>query len=106
MRYRSGVGALALVAATGNRRKWSGTRTSGHGVYLSGTANGPIPPNSRFNVPIVESFFTGVSGQRYGAVVESVGAQPARIVVERATYWDAQGRIWAAGSAALATKLQ
>jgi hypothetical protein len=39
-------------------------------------------------------------------VVESLGATPAEIVVERALYWNANGVAWAAGTNALATKLQ
>jgi len=46
------------------------------------------------------------AGTRFGAVVESLGATPAQIVVERAMYWNASGVIWAAGSNLLATKLQ
>jgi hypothetical protein len=64
-----------------------------------------IPGRSRFNVP-VGVFFPQAVGRRFGAVVESVGTSPARIVVERAMYWDAPGQPWAAGTNALATKLQ
>ena len=39
-------------------------------------------------------------------LVESIGATPAQIVVERAMYSDAGGVRWAAGTNALATKLQ
>ncbi len=46
------------------------------------------------------------SGTRFGAIVESLGTTPAQIVVERAMYWDAPGQPWAAGTNALATKLQ
>jgi hypothetical protein len=45
-------------------------------------------------------------GTRFSAVVESLGVTPARIVVERAMYWNAAGQFWAAGSDLLATKLQ
>ena len=61
--------------------------------------------NSRFNVP-VGSDFSLPSGTRFGAVVESLGATPARIAVERAMYWNAGGQLWAAGSNLLATRLQ
>jgi hypothetical protein len=64
-----------------------------------------IPANSRFNVP-VGGFFSQAAGKRFGAIVESVGTTPAQIVVERAMYWDAAGQHWAAGTNALATKLQ
>jgi hypothetical protein len=50
--------------------------------------------------------FPTSANRRYGAVVESLGATPAQIVVERAQYWDANGVSWAAGTNALATKLQ
>jgi len=64
-----------------------------------------VTGNSRFNVP-VGSDFALPAGTRFGAVVESLGATPARIVVERAMYWNAAGVIWAAGSNLLATRLQ
>ena len=63
-----------------------------------------IPANSRFNVP-VGGFFPEAAGRRFGALVESLGASPAPIVVERAVYWDAGGQQWAAGTSALATRL-
>ena len=64
-----------------------------------------IPAKSRFNVP-VGGFFPQAAGKRFGAIVESLGTTPAEIVVERAMYWDAAGVRWAAGTNALATKLQ
>ncbi|WP_239490219.1 hypothetical protein [Luteitalea sp. TBR-22] len=64
-----------------------------------------LPARSRFNVP-VGGFFPEAAGRRFGAIVESLGATPARIVVERAMYWDAPGQPWAAGTNALATRLQ
>jgi hypothetical protein len=64
-----------------------------------------IPAQSRFNVP-VGGFFAQAAGKRFGAIVESLGETPAQIVVERAMYWDAAGQQWAAGTNALATKLQ
>ena len=39
-------------------------------------------------------------------IVESVGGAPVQIVVERAMYSNAGGVRWAAGTNALATKLQ
>jgi hypothetical protein len=39
-------------------------------------------------------------------MVESLGATPAQIVVERAMYMNAGGVVWAAGTNALGTKLQ
>jgi Tol biopolymer transport system component len=64
-----------------------------------------VTANSRFNVP-VGSDFALAPGTRFGAIVESLGTTPARIVVERAMYWNAAGVIWGAGSNLLATRLQ
>jgi hypothetical protein len=50
--------------------------------------------------------FPEALGKRFGALVESLGTTPAQIVVERAMYWDAAGQRRAAGSNALATRLQ
>jgi hypothetical protein len=63
-----------------------------------------VPAMSRFNVP-VGTFFPQAAGRRFGAVIESVGATAAPIVVERAMYWDAAGLSWAAGTNAIATRL-
>ena len=65
-----------------------------------------LPPKSRINVSVDVATFPTSANRRYGAVVESLGATPAQIVVERAQYWDANGVSWAAGTNALATKLQ
>jgi hypothetical protein len=64
-----------------------------------------LPPNSRTNVPVTADFGATVQDQRFGAIVESTGGNPAQIVVERAMYWNAGGVRWAAGTNALATKL-
>ena len=61
-------------------------------------------PRSRTNVSVSVEF-PAAAGRRFGAVVESLGAAPAQIVVERAMYWDALGQTWAAGTNALATRL-
>ena len=62
--------------------------------------------NSRTNAQIGADF-PEAAGKRFGAVIESLGATPAQIVVERATYSnDANGTIWAAGSNSLASKIQ
>jgi hypothetical protein len=53
--------------------------------------------------------FGGVAGgRRFGAVFESlpVGGVTASVVVERATYWDANGVWWAAGTNAVGTRLR
>jgi hypothetical protein len=65
----------------------------------------PLQPNSRTNVN-VEAEFPVSSNRRYGAVIDSLGATPPQLVVERAMYSNAGGVVWAAGTNALATKLQ
>lgn len=64
-----------------------------------------LPANSRTNVPVALDF-PQAAGRRFGAIVESTGGTPAQIVVERAMYSNAGGVTWAAGTNALATKLQ
>lgn len=66
----------------------------------------PLAPSSRTNVAISPDFGPAVDGKRFGSVVESTGATPAQIVVERAMYWDAGDVPLAAGTNALATKLK
>ncbi len=63
-----------------------------------------LPASSRTNVS-VDFEFAAAAGRRYGALIESQGATPAQLVVERAMYANANGIIWAAGTNALATKL-
>jgi len=70
----------------------------------------PVVAKSRFTVP-VGAFFPEAMGARYGVMVESLGALPAQIVVERAMYSDAvdaQGHHtpWAAGTDALGTRIR
>jgi uncharacterized repeat protein (TIGR01451 family) len=64
-----------------------------------------LPANSRTNVNVQVEFPT-TDGRRYGAVIDSLGGTPAALVVERAMYSNAGGVVWAAGTNALATKLQ
>jgi glucose/arabinose dehydrogenase len=67
-----------------------------------------LQPDSRTNVPIdgTPEFASAIPG-RYGVLVESLGATPAQIVVERASYSnDAAGTVWAAGGTTLGTRLQ
>jgi hypothetical protein len=61
-------------------------------------------PRSRTNVP-VSTQFPVAAGRRFGAIIESLGATPAQIVVERAMYTSPGGVTWAAGANALATPL-
>jgi len=65
----------------------------------------PLPANSRTNVPVIEAWFPGITGKRFGALIDSLGDTPAQIVVERAMYSNANGVHWAAGSNATATRL-
>jgi len=60
--------------------------------------------SSRFNVDVGAQFPEAV-GRRFGTIVESVGAMPAPIVVERAMYSNAGGVVWAAGTNVVATRL-
>lgn len=63
-----------------------------------------IGGQSRFNVdPRAE--FPDATDRRFAVLVESLGGTPVQLVVERAMYWDAAGQRWAAGTAALATRL-
>ena len=64
-----------------------------------------LDPTSRTNVDVAAAF-PEAAGRVFGAVVESVGPSPAQIVVERAVYYNAGGVTWAAGTNALATRLQ
>lgn len=64
-----------------------------------------LAPSSRFNVA-VGAEFPAAAGRRFGTIVESIGATPAQIVVERALYGNENGVVWTLGSNALATRLQ
>ncbi len=64
-----------------------------------------LSANSRTNVN-VEAEFPASANRRYGAVIDSLGGTPAQLVVERAMYSNSGGVVWAAGTNALATKLQ
>jgi hypothetical protein len=64
-----------------------------------------VAASSRFNVSVKDEFPETI-GRRFGAIVESLGGVPAQLVVERAMYSDAGGVHWAAGTDALATRLQ
>lgn len=68
-----------------------------------------LPPSSRTNVNMPADFpaqFPAGANRRFGLLIESVGATPAEIVVERATYANASGVTWAAGTNALGTRLR
>jgi hypothetical protein len=63
------------------------------------------PANSRVTVPM-DGPFEAAMGKRFSTLVESLGATPAQIVIERAMYSDSRGDSWGAGSNAVGTKLQ
>jgi hypothetical protein len=63
-----------------------------------------LPAQSRVSVPLSQ-FAPGLRDQRFSVVVESLGASPAPIVVERAMYDSPGGVTWAAGTAVVATRL-
>jgi M6 family metalloprotease-like protein len=63
-----------------------------------------VAPQSRFNVWVREEF-PQARGRRFGAIVQSLGAAPAQLVVERAMYGNALGVQWAAGTNALGVRL-
>ncbi|MDR7420171.1 MAG: VCBS repeat-containing protein [Armatimonadota bacterium] len=62
-----------------------------------------ILPSSRFNLPIGH-YFTEARNARFSVFIESVGIDPAWLVVEVATYADGV-RFWSAGTAAAALPL-
>jgi hypothetical protein len=64
-----------------------------------------VSGRSRFNVDVRDQFPAAVN-RRFGALVESQGSAPVHLVVERSMYWNASGQFWAAGTNALATRLQ
>ncbi len=75
--------------------------------YEDGTVEDKVvslAAGSRTNVAIA-SEFPRAAGRRFGAVVEALGDTP-QIAVERAMYSNAGGVAWAAGTNAVATKLQ
>ncbi len=64
-----------------------------------------IGARTRMNIAPFDDF-PATRGKRFGMVVESIGGAPVQIVVERAMYSNANGVHWAAGTNALATRLQ
>ena len=72
-----------------------------------GTATKSIPLTalSRVNVQVTIDFPQAL-GRRFAATIESVGNNPADLVVERAMYSNSGGVMWSAGTNAVATKIQ
>jgi hypothetical protein len=67
------------------------------------TKNFTLNANSRTNVRVQAEFPNAIGKGGYGTIIQSNGVP---IVVERAMYTNANGQTWAAGTDALATKLQ
>ncbi|BCS33745.1 hypothetical protein TBR22_A29720 [Luteitalea sp. TBR-22] len=65
----------------------------------------PVAARSRFGISVRDEF-PGAIGKRFGALIESLGARPAPIVVERAMYADGGGEHWASGTNLVATRLR
>jgi hypothetical protein len=63
-----------------------------------------LTPNSRFNVN-VGALFPETEGRRFGTLVESLGADPAELVVEWSIYGTPGTRPWELGANALAMNL-
>ena len=99
-----GASTYILVANTGTAA--ASVRVT---IYVEGGASAvrtfTVPASSRFNVDVATVFGSTVANARMGALIESLGASPAPIVVERAMYTNAGGRVWAAGTNALATRI-
>jgi hypothetical protein len=101
----AGASTYILVANTGTTA--ASIRVT---IYLEGGGTQvrtySVAPQSRFNVDVATAFGSAVANTRMGALVESLGAAPAPLVVERAMYTNAGGRVWAAGTNALATRIR
>jgi hypothetical protein len=101
----AGASTYILIANTG-----SATASIRVTIYLEGggtqVRSYTVAPHSRFNVDVASAFGSAVTNTRMGALVESLGTSPAPIVVERAMYTNAGGRVWAAGTNALATRIR
>jgi len=70
-----------------------------------------LAPHSRTSVPVSfpvtgGGFGSPVENRRFGALIKSRGPAPAQIVVERAMYTSPGGAVWAAGTNAVATRLE
>ncbi len=101
----AGAATYLLVANTGSAA--ASVRVT---VFVEGGATEEriftVAAGSRFNVDVAAAFGAAVADRRFGALVESLGSAPAPIVVERAMYTNAGGRLWAAGTDALGTRLR
>lgn len=96
---RTGAGA-SMYVLIGNPTATAGTaRVTLTAGWASTTREYALAPTSRVNVSL-DADFPSPPASRFSISVES----DTNIVVERATYWDADGEFWAAGTAALAVE--
>jgi VCBS repeat protein len=63
-----------------------------------------VAANSRFNVDVA-SMFPASAERRFGTLVESLGADPAELVVEWSLYGSPGARLWELGASALGMNL-
>jgi hypothetical protein len=64
---------------------------------VSASKDFPVPAEQRVNLP-VSLGFPEANGRRFAAIVESVGASPAALVVERSFYESPGGVTWRSGA--------
>ena len=64
----------------------------------------PIGAQRRVTID-TRALFPISSGRRFGGLVEALGSTPPALVVERVTYWNAEGVFWSGGTGALASPL-
>jgi hypothetical protein len=70
------------------------------------TAQTVVPVGAQRRVTIdTRAMFPASAGRRFGAVVETSGTVPPALVVERVTYWNAEGVFWGGGTGAMASPL-
>jgi hypothetical protein len=62
----------------------------------------PVGPQRRVTID-TRVLFPICDGRRFGAVVEAIGDSPPALVVERVTYWNAEGVLWSGGTGAPAS---
>jgi hypothetical protein len=100
----SGVETYLLIANTSNANGTVRVTI----IYEDGSTSEltrTLTANSRANIAVAVDV-PEAANRRFGAVIESLGANPAQIVVERAMYSNAGGVTWAAGSNNLGTRLR
>jgi hypothetical protein len=105
-----GVGGYLLIANTGSTSGSAQVRA----VFEDGTTAQLAEPivlgrHSRTTLSLAEAF-PQANGRPFGVIVESLGAQPAPIVVELSSYndtnTDSGTRFWGAGANVVATRIR